>query len=49
MHRGLLKALAGAHRIGLVHGAVVAENVLVHPEKHGVVLAAQRAGPAHGP
>jgi hypothetical protein len=39
MHRRLLKALAGAHRIGLVHGAVTAENVLVHPEKHGIVLA----------
>jgi hypothetical protein len=38
MHRRLLKALAGAHRIGLVHGAVTAENVLVHPEKHGIVL-----------
>jgi hypothetical protein len=38
MHRRLLKALAGAHRIGLVHGAVTAENVLVHPEQHGIVL-----------
>jgi hypothetical protein len=39
MHRRLLRALAGAHRIGLVHGAVTADNVLVHPEKHGIVLA----------
>ncbi|EWC60881.1 Adenylate cyclase [Actinokineospora spheciospongiae] len=39
MHRRLLKALAGAHRLGLVHGAVTAENVLVHPEEHGIVLA----------
>lgn len=38
MHRRLLRALAGAHRVGLVHGAVVAENVLIHPEQHGVVL-----------
>jgi hypothetical protein len=38
MHRRLLKALAGAHQIGLVHGAVTAENVLVHPEQHGIVL-----------
>jgi len=38
MHRRLLKALAGAHGLGLVHGAVTAENVLVHPEKHGIVL-----------
>ncbi|XVS67983.1 adenylate cyclase [Actinosynnema sp. CA-299493] len=39
MHRRLLRAIAGAHRTGLVHGAIVAENVLVHPEQHGVVLA----------
>jgi hypothetical protein len=38
MHRRLLKALAGAHRIGLVHGAVTAENVMVHPQQHGIVL-----------
>jgi hypothetical protein len=39
MHRRLLRAIAGAHRTGIVHGAIVAENVLVHPEHHGVVLA----------
>jgi hypothetical protein len=39
MHRRLLKALAGAHQAGLVHGAVTAENVMVHPEQHGIVLA----------
>ncbi|HEX7304251.1 adenylate cyclase [Lentzea sp.] len=39
MHRRLLKALAGAHQAGLVHGAVTADNVLVHPEQHGIVLA----------
>jgi len=39
MHRRLLKALAGAHQIGLVHGAVTADNVMVHPEQHGIVLA----------
>lgn len=38
MHRRLLRAVAGAHRTGLVHGAIVAENVLVHPEQHGIVL-----------
>lgn len=38
MHRRLLKALAYAHQIGLVHGAVTAENVMVHPEQHGIVL-----------
>lgn len=39
MYRRLLRAIAGAHLAGLVHGAVVADNVLVHPEQHGVVLA----------
>jgi hypothetical protein len=39
MHRRLLRAVAGAHRAGLVHGAIVAEHVLVHPAEHGVVLA----------
>jgi hypothetical protein len=38
MHRRLLRAVEGAARIGLVHGAIVAENVLVHPERHGIVL-----------
>ncbi|MEJ2858382.1 MULTISPECIES: adenylate cyclase [unclassified Saccharothrix] len=38
MHRRLLRALAGAHRAGLVHGAVTADNVLVHPRQHGIVL-----------
>ncbi|MFE2752731.1 adenylate cyclase [Actinosynnema sp. NPDC059335] len=38
MHRRLLRAIAGAHRTGLVHGAIVADNVLVHPEQHGIVL-----------
>ncbi|WP_158841142.1 adenylate cyclase [Saccharothrix deserti] len=39
MHRRLLRAIAGAHRIGLVHGAITADNVLVHPKQHGIVLA----------
>ena len=39
MHRRLLRAIAGAHRTGLVHGAIVADNVLVHPRHHGIVLA----------
>lgn len=39
MHRRLLRAVAGAHLAGLVHGAITADNVLVHPERHGVVLA----------
>lgn len=39
MHRRLLRAIEGAHRVGLVHGAIVPENVLVHPGQHGIVLA----------
>ncbi|MBJ8345091.1 hypothetical protein [Antrihabitans sp. YC2-6] len=38
MHRRLLRAVAGAHATGWVHGAIFAENVLIHPELHGVVL-----------
>lgn len=53
MQRRLIRALAGAHEAGLVHGALLAENVLVHPHDHGVVLAgwsfATRPGrPAEG-
>ncbi|TDQ46347.1 molecular chaperone DnaJ [Actinorugispora endophytica] len=39
MWRRLLVAVGNAHAAGLVHGAVVAANVLVHPGKHGLVLA----------
>jgi hypothetical protein len=39
MHRRLLRALAAAHRAGWAHTAVTADNVLIHPEHHGVVLA----------
>ncbi|MEN0138764.1 MAG: hypothetical protein AAGC80_26660 [Rhodococcus sp. (in: high G+C Gram-positive bacteria)] len=39
MHRRLLRALAAAHRAGWVHTAVTTDNVLIHPERHGVVLA----------
>lgn len=39
MYRRLLRALAGAQLAGLVHGAVLAENVLIHPKEHGLVLA----------
>ena len=38
MHRRLLRAVAGAHRAGVVHGHLTADNVLVHPEQHGIVL-----------
>lgn len=38
MHRRLLRAVAGAHRAGIVHGHLTADNVLVQPEQHGIVL-----------
>ncbi|WP_017587366.1 protein kinase family protein [Nocardiopsis ganjiahuensis] len=38
MWRRLLVALGNAHRAGVVHGAVVPEHVLIHPEAHGLVL-----------
>jgi serine/threonine protein kinase len=36
--RRLLTGLGWAHRAGVVHGAVLPEHVLIHPERHGVVL-----------
>ncbi|ONH60892.1 hypothetical protein CcI49_09960 [Frankia sp. CcI49] len=38
MWRRLLVALGYAHRAGVLHGAVVPDHVLIHPEKHGLVL-----------
>jgi len=38
MWRRLLVALGFAHRAGVLHGAVLPEHVLIHPEKHGLVL-----------
>lgn len=38
MWRRLLVAVGNAHRAGVVHGAVVPEHVLIHPEAHGLVL-----------
>ncbi|WZH51569.1 MAG: hypothetical protein PIR53_16290 [Nocardioides alkalitolerans] len=53
MQRRIIRALAAVHAIGIVHGALLPENVLIHPEEHGVVLAgwsfATRPGrPAEG-
>lgn len=39
MFRRLLRCLAGTHLAGLVHGAVLPDNVFIHPGQHGVVLA----------
>lgn len=36
--RRLLVALGFAHRVGIVHGAVWPEHVMIHPEMHGLVL-----------
>ncbi|SEG58766.1 hypothetical protein SAMN04489712_10719 [Thermomonospora echinospora] len=38
MWRRLLVALGFAHRAGVLHGAVLPEHVLIHPEQHGLVL-----------
>ncbi|MCM4083769.1 molecular chaperone DnaJ [Paractinoplanes hotanensis] len=38
MWRRLLVGLGWAHRAGVIHGAVLAEHVLIHPEKHGLAL-----------
>ncbi|TJZ43988.1 molecular chaperone DnaJ [Streptomyces piniterrae] len=38
MWRRLLVALGWAHRAGRVHGAVLPDHLLIHPEKHGLVL-----------
>jgi hypothetical protein len=39
MWRRLLFALGGAHRAGLVHGAVLPPHVMILPAQHGLVLA----------
>jgi hypothetical protein len=38
MWRRLLVAIGAAHRAGLIHGAVLPEHVLIHPDEHGLVL-----------
>jgi hypothetical protein len=38
MWRRLLVGLGWAHRAGVVHGAIVAEHVLIHPGEHGLAL-----------
>lgn len=38
MFRRLLVALGTAHDRGLVHGAVTPDNVMIHPQHHGLVV-----------
>lgn len=38
MWRRLLVALGYIHSAGIVHGAVLPEHVMIHPEQHGLVL-----------
>lgn len=38
MFRRLLVAVGNAHDVGVVHGAVTPDNVLIHPEMHGLTL-----------
>lgn len=38
MWRRILVGLGVTHDAGLVHGAPIPENILIHPKKHGVVL-----------
>lgn len=38
MWRRLLVALGFVHRAGVLHGAVLPEHVMIHPELHGLVL-----------
>lgn len=38
MWRRILAILGAVHQSGVVHGAVVPSNVMIHPEKHGLAL-----------
>lgn len=38
MWRRILWALGGAHEVGLLHGALVPSNIMIHPSLHGMVL-----------
>lgn len=38
MWRRLMVALGFAHRTGVLHGAVLPEHVMIHPQEHGLVL-----------
>jgi hypothetical protein len=38
MWRRVLVAVGAAHRAGVIHGAVLPEHVMIHPDEHGLVL-----------
>jgi serine/threonine protein kinase len=38
MWRRLLHFASRMHEVGVVHGAITPDNVLIHPEKHGLML-----------
>src|SRR5690606_6533500 len=38
MWRRLLVGIGFAHRTGVLHGAVLPDHVMIHPEDHGLVL-----------
>lgn len=38
MWRRLLTAIGFAHSAGIIHGAVLPPNIMIHPEMHGLVL-----------
>lgn len=48
MMRRLLVGLGYAHRAGVVHGAVLPEHVMIHPEAHGLVIVDWCYRPAPG-
>jgi serine/threonine protein kinase len=38
MFRRLLIAINYAHKSGIIHGGITPDNVLIHPEQHGLIL-----------
>jgi serine/threonine protein kinase len=46
--RRLWVALDTAHKAGVVHGAVFPENIMIHPEDHGLVLINWSYAQPHG-
>lgn len=48
MWRRILIAIGLAHEVGLVHGAVLPDHILMHPTLHGIVLIDWKAAVAPG-